>query len=54
MNAAMRVSVIKKIFSWLGIDVFRRDRPPPKRFAVADSFDNYAQNDYIDCGYVDF
>jgi len=50
----MRVSVIKKIFSWLGIDVFRRDRPSPERLAVADSFDNFAQNDYIDSGYVDF
>ena len=26
----------------------------PKRFAVADSFDDYAQNDYIDCDYVDY
>ena len=46
--------VIKKILDWLGIDEFRRDRPPPKRLAVADSFDDYAQNDYIDCDYVDF
>jgi len=46
--------VIKKILDWLSIDEFKRDRPPPKRFAVADSFDDYAQNDYIDCGYEDF
>lgn len=26
----------------------------PKRFAVADAFDDYARNDYIDCDYVDF
>ena len=26
----MRVAVIKKIFGWLDIDVFRRDRSPPK------------------------
>ena len=32
----MRVSVIKKIFDWLGIDEFKRDRPPPKRLAAAD------------------
>jgi len=47
-------NVIKKILDWLGIDEFRRDRPPPKRLAVADSFDDYAQNDYVDCNYSDF
>ena len=46
--------VIKKILDWLGIDETKRDRPPPKRFAVADSFDDYAQSDYIDCDYADF
>ena len=46
--------VIKKILDWLGIDEFRRDRPPPKRLAVADSFDDYAQNEYLDCDYADF
>ncbi|MBM3712683.1 MAG: IS91 family transposase, partial [Actinobacteria bacterium] len=30
--------VIKKILDWLSIDEFKRDKPPPKRFAVADSF----------------
>jgi len=38
----------------LGIYETQRDRPPPKRLAVADSFDDYGQNDYINCGYVDF
>ena len=46
--------VIKKILDWLGIDEFKRDRPPPKRLAVADSFDDYAQNEYLDCDYADF
>ena len=46
--------VIKKILNWLGIDEFRRDRPPPKRLAVADSFDDYAQSDYINADYTDF
>ena len=46
--------VIRKILDYLGIFEFKRDRPPPKRFAVADSFDDYAQNDYIDCNYSDF
>jgi len=46
--------VIKKILDWLGIDEFRRDRPPPKRLAVADSFDDYAQSDYINADYTDF
>jgi len=41
--------VIKKILDYLGIYEFGRDRPPPKRLAVADSFD-----DYIDCNYLDF
>jgi hypothetical protein len=46
--------VIRKILDYLGIYEFKRDRPPPKRFAAADSFDDYAQNDYIDCEYVDY
>jgi len=46
--------VIKKILDWLGIYEFKRDRPPPKRLAVADSFDDYAQNDYINADYTDF
>jgi len=46
--------VIKKILDWLGIDEFRRDRPPPKRLQTADLFDDFAQNDYIDSNYTDF
>jgi len=46
--------VIKKILDYLGIYEFKRHRPPPKKFAVADSFDDYAQNDHIDCDYADF
>ena len=46
--------VVKKILDYLGVDEFRRDRPPPKRLAVADSFDEYAYGDYIDNDYRDF
>jgi hypothetical protein len=46
--------VVKKILDWLGIYELRRDRPPPKTLTAADSFDDYAQNDYINCGYWDF
>ena len=46
--------VIRKILDWLGIYEFKRDRPPPKALAVADSFDDYAQNDYIDCDFTEF
>ena len=46
--------VIRKILDYLGIDEFKRNRPPPKALAVADLFDDYAQNDYIDCNYTDF
>lgn len=46
--------VIRKILDWLGKDEAKSDRPPPKRFAFADSFDDCAQNDYLDCNYTDF
>ena len=46
--------VIRKILDYLGIYEFKRDRPPPKTLAHADSFDDYAQNDYIDFNYSDF
>ena len=46
--------IVRKILDWLGIDEFKRDRSPPKRLAVANSFDDYTQNDYIDCDYTDF
>jgi hypothetical protein len=46
--------VIRKILDWLGIDEFRRDRPPPKRFQAADLFDDFSQDDYINADYSDF
>ena len=46
--------IVRKILDWLGIYEFKRDRPPPKILAHADSFDDYGQNDYIDCDYSDF
>jgi hypothetical protein len=46
--------VVKKILDWLGIYEFKRDRPPPKTLTAADSFDDYAHNDYIDYDYMDF
>ena len=46
--------VVRKILDYLGIYEFKRDKPPPKTLAVADSFDDYAQNDYIDCDYERF
>ena len=46
--------IVRKILDYLGIDEFKRDRPPPKRSAVADSFDDYAQNDYIGFNFSDF
>jgi hypothetical protein len=46
--------VIRKILDYLGKDEFKRGRPPPKRLAVADSFDDYAQNDYAGTDYIDF
>jgi hypothetical protein len=46
--------VKRKILEWLGIDEFKRDRPPPKALAAADSFDDYAQDDYINSDYTDF
>jgi len=46
--------VIRKILDWLGIDEFRRDRPPPKKLQATDLFDDFAQNDYIECDYTDF
>ena len=48
------LKIIRKILDWLGIDEFRMDRPPPKRLAVADSFDEYACDDYVDSDCTDF
>ena len=46
--------VVKKILNYLGIDEFKRDKFPPRVLSVSDTFDDYAQNDYIDCDYTDF
>jgi hypothetical protein len=46
--------VVRKILDYLGIYEFKRDRPPPKKLVVADSFDDYAQSEYIDYDYADF
>ena len=42
-----RHKVIKKILDYLGIYEFKRDRPPPTRLAAANTFDDYACDDYI-------
>jgi hypothetical protein len=47
-------NVIKKILDWLGIDEFRRDRPPPKRLSAAGLFEDFSQDDYINADYSDF
>ncbi len=46
--------VIRKILDYLGIYEFERDRPPHRELAVADSFDDYKCDDYIDIDYTDF
>jgi len=38
----------------LGIDEFKRDRPPPKRLQAADLFEDFSQDDYINADYTDF
>jgi len=47
-------NVIKKILDWLGIDEFKRDRPPPKRLSATDLFEDFSQDDYINADYSDF
>ncbi|MHB1254539.1 MAG: hypothetical protein ACYCZ1_10310 [Candidatus Humimicrobiaceae bacterium] len=46
--------IIRKILNYLGIYEFKRDRPPPRASVVADSFDDYACNDYTGNNYTDF
>ena len=46
--------IVRKILDYLGIYEFKRDRPPPKTLAAADSFDDYGQNDYVGFDYTDF
>ena len=43
--------VVRKILDWLGIDEFKRGRPPPG-ITTPNEFDDYAQNDYIDYDHV--
>jgi len=45
--------VVRKVLDYLGIYEFKRDRPPPRELAVADSFDDYKCDDYIDISYTD-
>ena len=46
--------VIKKILDYLGIYKFRRGRPPPVVLSMADTFDDYKCDDYINTDYMDF
>ena len=46
--------VIRKILDYLGIYEFKGDRPPPKVLAIADAFDDFACDDYINTDYMDF
>ena len=46
--------IIRKILYYLGIYEFKRDIPPPKMLAEADTFDDYKCDDYIDTDYMDF
>ena len=46
--------VVKKILDYLGIYELKRDRPPPRALAVADSFDDYKCDDYVNTDYMDF
>jgi len=45
--------VIRKILDYLGIYEFKRDRPPPRVLAIADTFDDWRCDDYIN-DYMDF
>ena len=46
--------VVKKILDCLGIYEFKRDRPPPRELAVADSLGDYKCDGYIITYYMDF
>jgi len=46
--------MIKKILDYLGIYEFKRDKSPPRELAIADTFDDYTCDDYIDSDFVDF
>ena len=44
--------IAKKILDYLGIYEFERKRPPPKIGKDPDEFDEYIQDDYIDCDHM--
>jgi len=46
--------VIRKILDYPGICEFERDRPPPSVPAVADTFDDWHCDDYVNTNYMDF
>jgi hypothetical protein len=46
--------IIRKILDWLGIDEFRSGRPPPKKMAAVDLFEDFSQNYYASIDYRDF
>ena len=46
--------VVKKILNYLGIYEFKKDRPPPKTMAVADTFIDFACDYYIDNDFMIF
>jgi len=50
----LRLYGFKKILDWLEIDEFKRDRPMHKRLDVADLFEDFSQDDYINADYSDF
>jgi len=41
-------AVVKKIFTHLGINEIKRERPPPKIQNLYDEYDDYRCNEYID------
>jgi len=45
---------IDKTLDYLGIFEFKRNKPPPRMLSVADTFDAYRCDDYIDTDYTDF
>ena len=47
-------NVIRKVLDYLGIYELKRDSPPPRVLAVADSFDDYKCDDYVNTDYMDF
>ena len=45
---------MQQILDYLGIYEFKRDRPPPRELAVADTFDDYRCDNYMNSEYADF